>query len=170
MLLRTAPCTSSRSPSFIHNSDSVRETRGASLSQGQPHKAIREKWWNKLESPRRGRCTRTRACRQYMACRTRRIMHSHVRRMSTQWGERGAAGPREGGLVHGKGCVIVRYMGGRDQTGKHGKTVVPSDTCFSRMRVSTKAGTSHGAITPWRTWVHESYGFTYTHTTTYVQQ
>ena len=169
MLLRTAPCTSSRSPSFIHNSDSVRETRGASLSQGQPHKAIREKWWNKLESPRRGRCTRTRACRQYMACRTRRIMHSHVRRMSTQWGERGAAGPREGGLVHGKGCYRAVY-GGEGPNRQIRQDCCAVKHVSSRTRVSTKAGTSHGAITPWRTWVHESYGFTYTHTTTYVQQ
>ena len=36
---------------------------------------------------------------------------------------------------------------------------------FSRMCASTKTGTSHGATTQWRTWVHESYGFT--HTTTY---
>ena len=162
MLLRTAPCTSSRSPSFIHISDSVRETRGAVLSQGRPQKDIREKWWNQLESSRSRSRTRTSACRQYMACRTRRIMHSHVRRMSTQWGERGAAGPREGGFVHGKGCYRAVY-------GKEGSNRQMGQDCCavrhvsSRMRVSRKTLTSHGAITPWRSWVHEYYGFTYTH-------
>ena len=40
-------------------------------------------------------------------------MHSHIRRMSTQWGERGAEGPEEGGSVHGKGCYRKRIIQAR---------------------------------------------------------
>ena len=162
MLLRTAPCTSSRSPSFIHNSGSVRETRGAVLSQGWPQKDIREKWWNQLESSRSRSRTRTSACRQYMACRTRRIMHSHVRRMSTQWDTGGRVRARQGLLS----CGI---WGGRDQTGKWGKTVAPSDTflracAFRGRHLRPMAPSPHG--------VRGCMSLTVllTHTTKYVQQ
>ena len=144
MLLRTAPCTSSRSPSFIHNSGSVRETRGAVLSQGRPQKDIREKWWNQLESSRSRSRTRTSACRQYMACRTRRIMHSHVRRMSTQWGERGAAWPREGGLVHGKGCHRAVYGGGGIKQGNTARLLCRQTRFFAHARFD------EDRYVPWR--------------------
>ena len=117
---------------------------------GTATKGIREKQWGMLELSKPDSRTRSRTCRQYAECRTRRIMHTHVRGMSTQWGDRGAAGPREDGHGHrhGKDCCRAVREGEIIHTGQ--------DCCVIRHHFLARARFGEDTYVPWRTWVHHA--------------